>query len=110
MSIGPSSPIAGSVAGTFRAQTRGSDLDRAQQESNSQALRAQSQQKAELAAGVGEADGDNHQTAQRDADGRRLWEFPQRKGKPDADDDDPRRPQGPVDPTGQSGGMLDLCG
>jgi hypothetical protein len=108
MSIGPSSPIAGSAAGTFLAQTRGSDLDRAQQDSNSQTLRAQSELKAELAAGVGQADGDNHETADRDADGRRLWEFPQREGAQDADED-PGRPHG-RDPSGQSGGTLDLCG
>ena len=39
--------------------------------------RVRSEQKAEMAAGVGQADGDNHETAQGDADGRRLWEFPQ---------------------------------
>ncbi len=78
MSIGPFSGIAGSAAGTSLAQTRGSEIDRAQQESTARELRARSEQKAEMAAGVGQADGDNHQTAQRDADGRRLWEFPQR--------------------------------
>ena len=81
MSIGPLSGIAGSVAGTSLAQTRGSEIDRAQQESAARELRARSEQKAETAAGVGQADGDNHQTAERDADGRRLWEFPQRQGR-----------------------------
>jgi hypothetical protein len=108
MSIGPSSPIALSAAGTFLAQIRGSDVDRAQQEGSAQALRADSQEKAELAAGVGQTDGDNHQTEERDADGRRLWEFSRRPGEPE-DDDLPRLPKG-EDPTGQSGGMIDLCG
>ena len=49
-------------------------------------------QKAELAAGIGQADGDNHQTAERDADGRRLWEFPRRKGEQDAGSEEPRHP------------------
>ena len=109
MSIGPLSSIAGSIAGTSLAQTRGPDVDRAQQESAARELRAQSQEKAELAAGIGEADGDNHQTAERDADGRRLWEFPQRKGKQEAVADEPHQPQS-QDPTGHSGSMLDLSG
>ena len=62
-----------------------------------------------MAAGIGEADGDNHQTAERDADGRRLWEFPRRQGEQDAGDDGPPRPDG-QDPTGQSGSLLDLSG
>jgi hypothetical protein len=103
------SSIAGSVAGTSLAQTRGSEIDRAQQESAARELRAQSEQQAELAAGVGQADGDNHQTAERDADGRRLWEFPQRKGEPDAANHQPRQPQS-QDPTGESGSILDLSG
>ncbi len=108
MSIGPSG-IAGSVAGTPLAQTRGSEIDRAQQESAARELRARSQAKAEAAAGVGQADGDDHQTAQRDADGRRLWEFPQGQAKQDAGREESPRSQG-QDPTGQSGGMLDLSG
>ena len=67
------------MAGTFLAQTRGSDIDRTQQESNSQDLRAESDLKAEAAAGVGQTDGEEHQTAKRDADGRRLWEFVRRQ-------------------------------
>ncbi|MGO9110985.1 MAG: hypothetical protein ACLP9L_17320 [Thermoguttaceae bacterium] len=109
MSVGPLSSIAGSVAGTSLAQTRGSDIDRAQQESTARELRAFSEQKAETAAGIGEADGDNHQTAERDADGRRLWEFPQRQGEQDAGSEGARRPES-QDPTGQRGSMLDLSG
>ncbi len=109
MSIGPMSSIAGSVAGTSLAQTRGSEIDRAQQESTAREVLARSEQKAELAAGVGQTDGDNHQTAERDADGRRLWELPQRHGERDADHEESHRP--PVhDPAGQSGNMLDLSG
>ena len=109
MSIGPLSSIAGSVAGTSLAQTRGSEIDRAQQESTARELRARSEQKAELAAGVGQTDGENHQTAERDADGRRLWEFSRRKGEPEADNDEtPRQPaQGPAS---DSGNTLDLSG
>ena len=98
MSIGPLSSIAGSVAGTSLAQTRGSEIDRAQQESTARELRSQSELKAEMAAGVGQADGDNHQTAERDADGRRLWEFPRRKGEQDAGNDESPRPRAKTPP------------
>lgn len=109
MSVGPLSSIAGSVAGTSLAQTRGSDVDRTQQETPLRELCARSDEKAEMAAGIGEADGDNHQTDERDADGRRLWEFPQRQGEPDTGSDGPPRLVG-RDPTGQSGSILDLSG
>jgi hypothetical protein len=110
MSIGlVSGSIAGSAAGTSLAQTRGSDIDRTQQESSARDLRTQSAEKAESAAGVGETDGDNHQTAERDADGRRPWEFPRRQGPQEDGSDAPPRDQG-RDPTGQSGSMLDLSG
>ncbi len=108
MSVGPLSSIAGSVAGTSLAQTRGSDVDRAQQESVARELRASSQERAETAAGIGQADGDNHETNDRDADGRRLWEF-RRRDEEEAGDDAPPRPEG-RDPTGQSGSILDLSG
>jgi hypothetical protein len=109
MSIGPYSGIAASLAGTSLAQTRGSEIDRAQQEMAAEELRVRSAEQAEAAAGIGAADGDNHETAQRDADGRRLWEFPQRQSEQDAGREEPRCPQGP-DPSGQSGKMLDLSG
>jgi hypothetical protein len=109
MSIGPLSGIAGSVAGTSLAQTRGSEIDRAQQESTASELRVRGVEKAEMAAGVGQADGDNHQTAERDADGRRLWEFPQRPAEDESQGDAPHRAP-PADPSGQSGNTLDLSG
>ncbi len=109
MSIGPMTSIGGSVAGTALAQTRSSDVDRAGQESSARELRRQSEQNAELAAGIGQADGDNHQAADRDADGRRLWESRRRQAAEDGGSDAPRRLEVP-DPTGQSGSMLDLSG
>jgi hypothetical protein len=109
MSIGFLSTIGGSVAGTSLAQLRGSDLDRAQQESSARDLRAQSDLKAELASGVGQTDGDDHQTAERDADGRQLWQFPHRQGQSEADADPPHEARG-KDPSGQTGNTLDLSG
>jgi len=109
MSIGFLSNIGGSVAGTSLAQLRGADADRAQQDSSARELRAQSDQKAELAAGVGQTDGDDHQTAERDADGRQVWQFPDRQGQQEANDGAPHETRG-KDPSGQMGNMLDLSG
>jgi hypothetical protein len=109
MSIGPTS-IGGSAAGTFLAQVRGSDSERAQQDASAQQLRADGQEKTELASGVGQTDGEEHRTADRDADGRRVWQFSRPQGEEgDAGDDESRHSPTP-DPTGQSGGTLDLCG
>jgi len=109
MSIGLLSNIGGSVAGTSLAQLRGSDADRAQQDRSTAELRAQGDLKAELAAGVGQTDGDDHQTADRDADGRQLWQFSRGEGQPDSSAAPPCEPRA-QDPTGQSGSMLDVSG
>jgi hypothetical protein len=109
MSIGLLSNIGGSAAGTSLAQLRGSDTDRAQQDTTARELRAQSDQKAEVAAGVGQTDGDDHQTAERDADGRQLWNFSRRQDQPEADNGSPQQPCG-KDASGQSGNVLDLSG
>ena len=74
MSIGLLSNIGGSVAGSSLAQVRGSDADRASR-NNPPASCRQGAEKAELAAGVGQTDGDDHQTADRDADGRQVWQL-----------------------------------
>jgi hypothetical protein len=110
MNVGFLSNIGGSVAGTSLAQLRGSDVDRSQQDSNARELRVQSDEKAELAAGVGQADGEDHQTADRDADGRQLWQLHNRPGQQqDASGTSPQETRS-IDPTGQSGNMLDLTG
>jgi len=113
MSIGLLSNIGGSVAGSSLAQVRGADVDRAQQEHGARELKAQGDEKAELAAGVGQTDGDEHQTADRDADGRQVWQLrrgapAQRRGEQEQDVNPPENRV--KDPTGQSGNMLDLSG
>jgi len=108
MSIGPLSSLAGSVAGSPLAQSKGSDVDKAHQAAGVQQRQAQSDQKAESAAGIGETDGQEHQAAERDADGRRLWEAtPHRKEAAEPVSEDDRRSK---DATGQSGTQLDLTG
>ena len=115
MSLGPLGGIASSAAGSPLAQTKGSDVERAEQDAGSQARRVQTDQKAENAAGIGETDGEDHETAERDADGRRLWEEPpegqpaEEAGEPDQAPaaHDPRRSK---DSSGQRGNLLDLTG
>jgi hypothetical protein len=108
MSIGPLGPIV-SAAGSALAQTKGSDLERTQNEVAGQERQTEVGRQAESAAGIGAADGENHQPSERDADGRRLWEAPLGKragGDASAcgQDETPRA----KDPSGQSGGALDL--
>ncbi|MEO8497326.1 MAG: hypothetical protein ABI614_19825, partial [Planctomycetota bacterium] len=70
-----------------------------------------SDQQAEAAAGVGETTQDE-KASDRDADGRRLWEAMNKQaGEPD-DADEVKSKQAPLskDPTGASGGQLDLTG
>ena len=56
MSLGPLGGVAGSAAGSPLAQTKTSDVERAQQDTGSQQRRVQSDQKAENASGIGETD------------------------------------------------------
>jgi hypothetical protein len=110
MSVGPMGGLPASAAGASLAQTKGSDVDRTQQDSAAQQRRVQTDQKAEMAAGIGETDGEDHATGERDADGRRLWEQmgdgSEKHGTGESGADQSR----PKDPTGQSGSLLDLSG
>ncbi len=112
MSVGPLGGIAGSVAGSPLAQTHGSETERARQDAGAQQRRIDNDQKADSAAGIGETDGDDHEAAERDADGRRLWE--ESAEASDAEDSTeeatPRQPPQSKDVTGQSGSLLDLSG
>lgn len=111
MSVGPLSGLISSVAGTPLAQTKGSEVERTQQDVNAQQRRTTGERKAESAAGIGETDGQNHEAAERDADGRRLWEEQAPPNSPPTSDDashDTSRMS--KDTTGQSGTQLDLCG
>src|SRR5262249_1927591 len=112
MSVGPMG-FFGSVAATPLSQSRGSDVERASQESAGQSAQTANETKAENAAGIGPADGEEHGAAERDADGRRIWEKPPSKKKSPA--------TAPVavpvapsalskDASGESGNQLDLTG
>jgi hypothetical protein len=111
MSIGPLG-IIGSVAGSPLAQSKGSEVDRAAQDTAHQSRQINSENKAEQAAGIGQTEEDQ-ESSDRDADGRRLWEEqapPREASQDDApageETDAPRS----KDPSGLSGGQLDLTG
>lgn len=109
MSTGPLSFV-GSAAGSPLAQSKGSEVTRAQQETARQARQTDSAQKAEAASGIGRADEDE-QMSDRDADGRRIWEIgPDGKRRPKSPADEAVDVPLSKDPTGNSGRQLDLSG
>jgi hypothetical protein len=107
--VGPLGGVNVSAAGTALAQTRGSEVERASQDLGAQQRGALYEQKAQSAAGIGETDGEDHQTDERDADGRRPWEFPPAKKKGSANDSAAHAPKS-RDASGQSGNLVDLSG
>ena len=111
MSVGPLGSMAASAAGSPLQQAQGSEVERATQDAAAGQRHVQSEQKAEAAAGIGETDGDDHETEDRDADGRRLWEeVPPSHGNQPEPDDAQAPPHQPKDTKGESGNLLDLSG
>jgi hypothetical protein len=109
MSIGSLPAVVASAAGTSLAQSK-AETERTNVDIGAQQRHAFSALKAESAAGIGETDGQDHEAAERDADGRRLWEAPpEGKKNPNAEDSVPTPPHS-RDATGQSGNLLDLSG
>lgn len=110
MSVGPMG-MAGSVAGGL-PQIRTADAGRAEKQSADQARQTKSDQKAESAEGVGETTQDE-KASDRDADGRRMWEGTQ-NAEANTNDvtEESKQNETPKskDPTGASGGQLDLSG
>ncbi|HEV3418655.1 MAG TPA: hypothetical protein VG056_17680 [Pirellulales bacterium] len=112
MSVGPMG-FFGSIAATPLSQSQGSDADRVAQESSAQTGQAANATKAKNAAGIGATDGEEHAAAERDADGRRIWEKSPGKKKPAAAGAETLPAEPPPlskDATGASGNQLDLTG
>ena len=107
MSIGSTGDVPASVAGSHLAQTTGADVQRIQQDAASRQRRIDADHRADNAAGIGETDPD-HAIRDRDADGRRPWEF----GPPDRavvpDEAPPSRPTAADDAREQCGRSIDL--
>jgi hypothetical protein len=109
MSVG-SLGFFGSIAATPAAQ-RGADAERSQQDTVRQQGDAKSDLQAEKAGGIGETDGDEHDTNERDADGRRPWEIGPRGEKTEpGEQTEPPPVRQSKDATGTTGGQLDLTG
>ena len=106
MSVGPLGPINSAIAGTPLAQGK-NETDTNQVLRESQERRVAADRQAEAAAGIGETDGENHETEERDADGRRPWELPPASQKTDEVEDQKRNPG---DPHGELGRLIDLTG
>ena len=108
MSIG-SLGIVGGLASTPQSQ-RAAETDKTQQAATEQSRAADASERAELAAGIGQTAEDS-EAADRDADGRRLWERPPAKKQPVAASESPPAAAALAkDPTGTCGGELDLVG
>ncbi len=99
----------GIAAGTPSALSKGSELQRAAHDSARHAGHVEAGRTAEDAAGIGTTRGDENETSDRDADGRRLWEVTLGETPRRIDADVPGG-CGAKDPTGQSGTQLDLAG
>lgn len=111
MSMGPMG-IAGSAAGSHLAQSQGTEVNRAQQETSAQSRQLQATENAENAAGIGQTEQDE-ETSDRDADGRRLWERQEEQpsdSKGNGSGPDTDQVCRSKDATGQRGQHLDLHG
>jgi hypothetical protein len=98
----------GSVAASGIAQRAASE-DRVRQDTVEVQRQTESATQAELAAGIGQTDED-HETSERDADGRSPWELTRRNPESASDDTSPSLPGQVRDPQGISGTQLDLTG
>ena len=113
MNFPVSTGLPANIAGIPVAQTSG-EVNRARADAAAQRRTGAAEAHAEKAAGIGEADGKDHQTDERDADGRRPWEIPRAHevAIPPVDDafDQQAEKRQSRDATGESGGQLDLTG
>jgi hypothetical protein len=108
MNVGATTGALSSAAGAPLSQTAGAETERTQKESAARERVVDSQNKSERASGIGETQED-HESSERDADGRRLWEAAAKK-KDTADAADPEIERKAKDPTGMTGNELDLTG
>lgn len=109
MSMGPLGALGGAAGSPYAQRT---DSERKTQDTNDQQRQVYTETKAEAAEGVGETDGDDSHSEERDADGRRLFEPPtklgEQAGQAEDDTDAPSDAAQGRDPTGNSGNALDL--
>jgi hypothetical protein len=115
MSIG-SLGIVGGFAGAPLSQAKSAEAEK-NREAAAQQAQVRADERAEASSGIGRADGENHESHDRDADGR-LGYFQQPTANPEeqnsvegpGDDNVLHAPPQAVDPNGVSGSRLDLTG
>ena len=108
MSIG-SLGLIGSLAGTPLAQAKGSDIDRSKEGAGNHQRQVDSVERATAAAGVGVTQEDS-QASDRDADGRRLWEFEAEGEQELQEENPPHDAPHSRDASGTCGNQLDISG
>jgi hypothetical protein len=113
MSMGPVGGVVGSAAGTSLSQTAGAETERSQRDTAAQHRQIDGNERTERASGIGQTEEDQ-ESSERDADGRRLWERPTKRGKDAKEEaaveDASALSKKSKDPSGQSGTKLDLTG
>jgi hypothetical protein len=107
MSIGSLGMI-GSLATSSTAQRVG-DVEKVERDTADRARQTESNSVAEEAAGIGHTEQES-EASDRDADGRRPWEFPGHARRSEEEAAQAGPPHVSKDPTGQTGGTLDLLG
>lgn len=110
MNILPLPPVIVGAAGLPLAQTKGAEADRATQDTAAQQRQVQADAQAEMAAGIGATEEQSGSDADRDADGRRLWETPPAGPHQQPAGDGAAGQRRSRDASGQCGGQLDLSG
>jgi hypothetical protein len=91
------------------AQAKGPDVERTEHETVSRQRQVKSERLADAAAGIGET-GEDSETTEPDADGRRLWEEQAGKQHQEETASGEGQTQQSKDVTGDSGNQLDLSG
>jgi len=100
------SAVAAGIAGSAQAQRQTSATDQASQDAAVAQRKADSTERAVKAAGVGTTEEESQQSSEdRDADGRRAWEWIIKNKSQEGSVRDKS-----IDTTGQIGNSLDLSG
>jgi hypothetical protein len=110
MTMLPLGGVISSAAGAPLSQTAGNETERTQKDALSALRKVDAEQMAERAAGIGQTNEDQ-ESSERDADGRRPWELPVKRGKLQTDDPTAGLAARPSkDASGLCGNQLDLTG
>jgi len=105
VTVGPLGFISSAAATSLPAKA--SEVDRAGRDAAEQQRKIQADRSAADAAGISQADGEDHQSSERDADGRLPWQQSAAESEESPPEAAPRRASAPL---GETGNLLDLTG